>query len=82
MLRKEPVRRFLAETKKVRDASMHFALTEAPIIFPPQEWIKRAKNAIEDAAGVAQAFWAACYPTDGQPDYLNRLDSKNFKGTR
>ena len=77
--RKEPFRRFLAEAKEVRDASMHFGPSKAPIVCTPQEWMKRAEEALDDAVGVAQAFWVACYPTAGQPDYLSRLDAETFR---
>jgi hypothetical protein len=76
--RVEPFRRFLAETKIVRDAAMHFSPAKQAIICTPQEWMRRAANAIDDAMGVATAFWLACYPNMGTPAYLYNLDRENF----
>lgn len=78
--RTEPFRRFLTETKEVRDAAMHYAPTKAPIICTPQEWAARATAAMDDAIALAQAFWAACYPEVGAPDYLYQLDIAFFRG--
>jgi hypothetical protein len=76
--RREPFRRFLAETKEVRDAAMHFAPAKMPIICTPQEWLRRANNAVADGVEVARAFWSACYPSAAPPAYLYHLEEKAF----
>jgi hypothetical protein len=77
--RLDPFRRFFNETKGVRDAAMHFAPSKEAIICTPQEWVRRAENAVTDAVGVAQEFWVACYPSAGLPAYLYGLDHVCFK---
>jgi hypothetical protein len=74
----DPFRRFLAETKGVRDAAMHFGPSKEAIICTPQEWVRRAENAVADALGVAQEFWVACYPNSGTPAYLYDFDLIHF----
>jgi hypothetical protein len=76
--RREPFGRFLAETKEVRDASMHYAPDKAAIVCTPKEWIDRVEQSLEDAVGVAKEFWRACYPTRGLPVYLYELDDTRF----
>lgn len=75
---KEPFVSFLAETKELRDASMHYAPGKAIIWRPPQEWFESAKRAAEYAVQVAEIFWAACYPGKGPPMYLNGLNHTNL----
>jgi hypothetical protein len=76
--RQEPFRRFLAETKEVRDAAMHFSPLKMPIICTPQEWLRRANNAAADGVEVARTFWAACYPCAQPPAYLYDLNHNTF----
>lgn len=76
--RKEPFRRFLAESKDVRDASLHAAPHKTGIICPPQQWVTRAEQAVNDALEVAKTFWLACYPFSGYPRYLYELDASIF----
>ncbi|MDB5776787.1 MAG: hypothetical protein JWP38_2920 [Herbaspirillum sp.] len=71
---KEPFVSFLAETKELRDASMHYAPGKAMIWRPPQEWLVSAQRSSEYAVRVAEAFWTACYPGKKLPSYLNGLD--------
>lgn len=77
--REEPFRRFLAETKEVRDAAMHYSPMKAPIICTPQEWVARANTAVDDAVEVAQQFWSACYPGAAQPSYVYGLEREQFQ---
>jgi hypothetical protein len=76
--RQEPFRRFLAETKEVRDAAMHFSPSKMPIICTPQEWLRRADNAAADGVEVAKTFWLACYPSAQPPAYLYELNHETF----
>lgn len=71
---KEPFISFLAETKEIRDASMHYAPGKAMIWRPPHEWYASAKKAVEYAVRVAESFWIACYPQREPPNYLNGLN--------
>lgn len=77
--RKEPFKRFLAESKVIRDSSMHFGPTKMPIICTPQEWLRRAESALSDAMQVAQSFWTACYPEATLPSYAYCLNNDVFK---
>jgi len=71
---REPFRRFLSETKGIRDASVHFAPSKASILCTPMEWLDRVEHAVNDALAVAKEFWKACYPARGFPEYLDHLD--------
>lgn len=71
--RREPFISFLRETKEVRDASMHYAPGKAPILHPPQEWLRLVEAAVKHAVAVAREFWSACYPGRQQPRYLAGL---------
>jgi len=71
---KEPFTSFLAETKELRDASMHYAPGKAMIWRPPEEWLKSGQRAAEYAVRVAESFWIACYPERESPQYLSNLN--------
>ena len=71
---RDPFRRFLEETKELRDSSMHYAPGKTTILRPPNEWLRYLETAIEDSVAVAREFWLACYPGRGLPRYLGELD--------
>jgi hypothetical protein len=71
---KEPFIGFLAETKEIRDASMHYAPGKALIWRAPHEWFESAKKAVEHAVQVAAIFWDGCYPGRELPTYLYGLN--------
>lgn len=75
---KEPFTSFLAETKELRNASMHYAPGKAAIWRPPQEWLGSAQRATEYAIHVAECFWRACYPSRSLPQYLDELSHSRF----
>lgn len=70
---REPFITFLREIKEVRDASVHYAPGKAPILHPPQEWLRLVEEGVRNAIAVAREFWSACYPDRQQPRYLAEL---------
>jgi hypothetical protein len=70
---REPFRRFLNQTKSLRDSSMHYAPGKAVILRPPLEWLGLLEDSISDAVAVGREFWIACYPGRGLPRYLAEL---------
>lgn len=77
--RSGPCQRFFEDTKFVRDASMHYSPSKAAIICPPQDWLPRAKSAVDDCLAIAREFWLACYPSRGLPKYLFELERGKFE---
>jgi hypothetical protein len=71
--KREPFISFFRETNEVRNASMHYAPGKAPILHPPQDWLRLVEAAVEHAVAVAREFWSACYPKRQQPKYLASL---------
>ncbi len=75
---KEPFVSFFAETRELRDASMHYAPGKAMIWHPPQTWIASAQKSTEYATRVAGVFWSACYPDKNPPEYLDGLNHERY----
>lgn len=78
--RQEPFTSFLAATKEVRDAAMHFAPGKAAIIRNPVDWMALVEQAVLGSVAVARAFWSATYEGVGFPKYLDELNVERLLG--